>query len=144
MNIYLESNDPFIDYKKVFSQFLQDDKVLSKLAVGEVAANELKYYAICHLVFRRHYDDANCKISNDTATKRLPIEEVLVMIDEDVSLVRTCFPSKEIHKEVCQRKKQLRDTSDINRTILNEIVFEMYPILKELGFKKEVLLVTIS
>ena len=94
MNICLESNDPFINSKKGLSLFLQDDKVLAKLAVGEVAANELKHYAMCHLVFRRHYDDANCKISNDTATKRLPIEEVLVMIDKDVSLERTCFLHK--------------------------------------------------
>ena len=124
--------------------FLKDDKVLTKLAVGDIVANGLKYHAMCLVVFRRRYDEAICKITDDDDTIRKPIEEMLAVIDEDISLGRTCFPLKEIHKEVCQRKKHLGDCSDINRTRLKEIVLERFPILKEeLGFRREVLLVTI-
>ena len=63
--------------------FLKDDKVLTKLAVGDIVANGLKYHAMCLVVFRRRYDEAICKITDDDDTIRKPIEEVLAMIDEE-------------------------------------------------------------
>ena len=76
---------------------MHDWKVLNKLTVGDLVANELKYHAMCLVIFRRRFktDTAGTKTCHqDTCNKA--IEEVLTMINEHISAGRTCFPLKDI------------------------------------------------
>lgn len=83
-----------------------DDNVLTKVAVGDVVAKELKYHSSCLIGFRRFDDsEANSEdIFNAPDTRSL--DEVLSQIDEDLSEGRACFPLKEIHQELTRRDKQ--------------------------------------
>ena len=125
---------------------MHDWKVLNKLTVGDLVANELKYHAMCLVIFRRRFktDTVGTKTCHqDTCNKA--IEEVLAMIDEDISAGRICFPLKDICEETCQRKRHFGDDTDVNRTRLKDIVLERFPVLKEeIGFRREVMLVLAS
>lgn len=121
-----------------------DDNVLTKVAVGDVVANELKYHSSCLIGFRRRFDDSEAN-SEDTlnAPDTRSLEEVLSQIDEDLSEGRTCFPLMEIHQELTRRDKQYGYERECNRTRLKLAILQRFPILKEeSGSRSEVMLVT--
>ena len=67
------------------------------------------------------------------------------MIDEDISAGRTCFPLKDVYEETCQRKRHFGEDTDINRTRLEDLVIERFPVMKEeIGFRREVMHVPAS
>ena len=120
-------------------------KLLYKFTVGYLVANELKYHSTC-LVIRRWGFRSDSPGTNtchqDTCNK--VIEEVLAIIDEDISAGRICIPLKDVglYEETCQRKRHFGDDTDVNRTRLKDLVTEMVPVLKEeIGFRREVMLV---
>lgn len=105
----------------------------------------MKYHATSLVVFWRFHDDATCEKLSKEDTYYKAIEEVLAQIDKDIPSGRMCFPLKDLHEEVCRRKEQFGDPSDISRTRLKEIFHERFPVLKEeLRFRRKVILVTIS
>ena len=72
---------------------MHDWKVLSKLTVGDLVANELKYHAMCLVIFRRHFktDTAGTKTCHqDTCNKA--IEAVLAMIEFKGQCQETSVP----------------------------------------------------
>ena len=125
---------------------MHDWKVLKKIAVGYIVANEMKYHATCLMIcrWRVKTDTPGTKTCHQDTCNKV-IEEVLVMIDEYISAGRTCFPLNDIYDETCQRKGHFGDDTDVNRTRLNDIVLERFPVLKEeLGFRLEVMRVSAS
>ena len=97
---------------------MHDWKVLNKVTVGDIVANELKHHATCLVLclwrFKTDRPTPGTKpCHQDTCNKA--IAEVLTMIDENISAGRTCFPLKDIYEETCQRKRHLGDDTDVNR-----------------------------
>ena len=125
---------------------MHDWKVLYKRTVGYIVANELKYHATCLVMCRWRFmtDTPGTKTCHQDTCNKV-IEEVLAMIDEDISAGRTCFPLKYIYEETCQRKRYFGDDTDVNRTRLRYIAIERFPVLKEeIGFRRELMLVPAS
>ena len=120
-------------------------KVLYKLTVGYLVANELKYHSTCLVICRWGFkSDAPGTKTCHSDTCNKVIEEVLAIIDEDISAGRTCITLNDVglYEETCQRKRHFGDATDVNRTRLKDLVTERVPVLKEeIGFRREVMLV---
>ena len=72
---------------------MHDWKVLNRVTVGYLVANDLKYPATCLVIYRwrfKIYTPGTKTCHQYTCNKA--IEEVLAMIDEYISAGRTCFP----------------------------------------------------
>ena len=101
---------------------------------------------MCLVIFRRLFktDTAGTKTCHqDTCNKA--IEEVLAMIDEDISAGRTCFPLKDIRGNVSTKEALWRRQRRQSHKTEGYIVLERFPVLKEeIGFRREVMLVLAS
>ena len=113
-----------------------DDKILTKVAVGDVVTNELE--------FRRRFDSlVENPEDNLNYSGTRSLEEVLSQIDEDISEGRKFFPLKDIHQEVIRKDRQYGYEREMNRTRLKDAVLQRFPVLKEeTGFRNKILLVT--
>lgn len=82
-----------------------DDNVLTKVAVGDAVANELKHHPFCLIGFRKRSDDSGAN-SKDTCNPpdTRSLEEVLVQIEEGICEGRTCFPLKDIYRVESERQ----------------------------------------
>ena len=105
---------------------MNETQVLNNVSLGDLVANELKYHTDCIVEFRRRYDVMTKEkqtLPEDTAQHRA-FEEVLAMIDENISAGRTHFALKDLHEEACSRKQLHGNSAGIDCTELKKAVLE--------------------
>lgn len=120
-----------------------DGGVLTKVAVEDVAPNELKYHSSCLIGFRRSFDDSEVNSKDTCNPPNTRSLEVLPQIEEDMCERRTCFPLQDLHQELSPRDKEYGLVRECNITRMRTAFLQRFPILKEeTGSRNEVLLVT--
>ena len=82
---------------------LGDSSLLTQVGIRDVVANELKYHGKCLINYRRKFTEIEqnkvCDVDRDVDSERLAIEELIGIIDEEISEGKSIFPLIELYEK---------------------------------------------